>query len=354
MTIPIENLYYVLAYAYRGLPAGGVATLAAVDAHAQSDLLAGALAAAVRGQIRRGLARGYVARAEDTAAPRGRIDVGETAKRALRGQVHVHLDDFVADVPVNRLVLATLRRLLRTDDVRPATRAAIREVMPAFAAVARVPLDSRAFRPVDVHAGARPYRFLVELCALVHRGLLPTEAPGRYRFRDLLRDEVAMRALFQLFVTEFLRREQRTFRVESEKRLRWDFDPVGTSDRTLVPDMRIDILLTEASARRAVVIDTKYTSALGAPHHGVARFKSGHLYQLATYLRHAHQVCGAASVEGILLYPTVGRALDEVYRFGLHRTRVRTLDLAQPWPGIHADLVGLLGETTVVPVVTSS
>ena len=349
MTIPIENLYYVLAYAYRGLPAGGVAALGAVNAHAQADLLARALAAAVRGQIRRGLVRGYVARAEDTAAPRGRIDIGETTRRALRGQVHVHVDDFVADVPANRLVLATLHRLLRTADVRKETRAAIREVLPAFAGVARVPLDSRAFRPVDVHAGARPYRFLVELCALVYRGLLPTEHSGRYRFRDLLRDEVAMRALFQQFVFEFFRREQRAFRVESEKRLRWDFEPVGPSASALVPEMRIDILLTDRTGDRAVVIDTKYTSALGTPHHGVARFKSAHLYQLATYLRHAHQVCGASHVEGLLLYPAVGRALDEVYRFGPHRVRVCTLDLGQAWPGIHADLLGLLGATAVLP-----
>ncbi len=344
MTIPIENLYYVLAYAYRGLPAGGVAALGAVDAHAQADLLAGALAVAVRGQIRRGLARGYVAYEEDTPAPRGRIDIGETTKRALRlrGRVHVHVDDFVSDVPANRLVLATLRRLLRTDGVRPESRAALHAVLPAFAGVARVPLDARAFRAVDVHAGARPYRFLVALCALVHRSLLPTEHAGRYRFRDVTRDDVAMRALFQQFVFEFLRREQRAFRVEHEKRLRWSLEPVGAADASLVPAMYVDIVLRDRESGRAVLIDTKYTSALKRGQYGMERFKSGYLYQMAAYLHHAPQVCGPGEIDGILLHAAAGRALDETYRLGPHRLRVCTLDLGQPWPGIHRDLLALV------------
>ena len=341
MTIPIENLYYILAYAYRGRPEGGVAALGAVDAHAQADLLAHVLAVAVRGQIRRGLVRGYVGHAEDTASPRGRIDVGETTRRALRlrGQVHVSVDEFVADVPANRLVLATLRGLLRTDNVRPESRAAIRSVVPAFEGVARVPLDGHAFRTVDVHAGARPYRFLVELCALVYRGLLPTERAGRYRFRDITRDEVAMRKLFQQFVTEFFRREQHAFSVESEKRFLWGLEPVGPSDPGLVPAMFVDIVLRDRGAERAILIDTKYTSALAA-RYGADRFKSGHLYQMAAYLHHAPAALGPA--EGVLLYPTVGRRLDETYRLGDHQLRVRTLDLGQPWLSIHAALLGLL------------
>lgn len=339
MTIPIQNLYYLLAYAYRGLPAGGVSALATVEATAQADLVAGVVAAAVRGQIRRGLARGYVSHAQDTSAPRGRIDVGETARRALRGRVHVHADAFVSDVPANRLVLATLRRLVRTDGIRGETRAALRALVPAFSGVSRIPLDARALRAVDVHGAARSYRFLVSLCALVHRSLLPTEAAGRSRFLDVTRDEAAMRMLFQQFIYEFLRREQRAFHVEWERQLRWDL--VGSGDPSLLPVMRLDIVLRARDASRSVVVDTKYTSAFAESRYGSTKLKSGYLYQMAAYLRHAPQIC-PGDIEGVLLHPQAGRALDEAYRLGPHGLRVQTVDLAQPWPEIHRSLLRLV------------
>lgn len=46
--------------------------------------------------------------------------------------------------------------------------------------------------------------------------------------------------------------------------------------------------------------------------------------------------------KGMLLYPCVGDSLDmRVTLFG-RDTRVATLDLNQPWPGIHGQVVALL------------
>lgn len=45
----------------------------------------------------------------------------------------------------------------------------------------------------------------------------------------------------------------------------------------------------------------------------------------------------------MLLYPTVQQALDESFTVQGHRMRICTINLAQPWQGIHDDLLGLIG-----------
>jgi 5-methylcytosine-specific restriction enzyme subunit McrC len=47
-------------------------------------------------------------------------------------------------------------------------------------------------------------------------------------------------------------------------------------------------------------------------------------------------------VEGLLLYPVVRNAFRFEYRLHGHRMRVATIDLDQPWQGVHRELLGLV------------
>jgi hypothetical protein len=46
--------------------------------------------------------------------------------------------------------------------------------------------------------------------------------------------------------------------------------------------------------------------------------------------------------EGILLYPTAAYSIDYRYDLGSHPTRLVTVDFAQDWPMIEADLIKIL------------
>jgi hypothetical protein len=78
--------------------------------------------------------------------------------------------------------------------------------------------------------------------------------------------------------------------------------------------------------------------------------RSGHLYQLLTYLRHIHpRGQPAAQVEGILLYPrTNTQDLRLDYRIAGHRVRVHTLALDRPWLEIQNDLLQLITSSSRV------
>ena len=46
--------------------------------------------------------------------------------------------------------------------------------------------------------------------------------------------------------------------------------------------------------------------------------------------------------EAMLLYPTVDKALSASYAHKAHRISIRTINLNQPWHGIHDDLLALV------------
>ena len=71
--------------------------------------------------------------------------------------------------------------------------------------------------------------------------------------------------------------------------------------------------------------------------------RSGHLYQLFTYLMNAEASFGHA--EGILLYPADGIAREYEETLRGHRVRIMTIDLARPWPDIRTALLAITEPT---------
>jgi hypothetical protein len=44
----------------------------------------------------------------------------------------------------------------------------------------------------------------------------------------------------------------------------------------------------------------------------------------------------------MLLYPTVDQPLLASYKYKAHRINIKTINLNQPWPEIHRDLLALV------------
>ncbi|OGX91051.1 hypothetical protein BEN49_21155 [Hymenobacter coccineus] len=180
------------------------------------------------------------------------------------------------------------------------------------------------------------------MCELVWRHALPAPGPGRSRVLDFRRDEPLMARLFEQFVRNFYRREQRQYRVFAET-IAWQAQAAAPADLDLLPTMLTDTTL-ESPARK-IILDTKYYAAALRPRYDRPRLIAPHLYQLFAYLQNQAPAPGQA-LEGILLYPAApapaAPPLDARYTLGPHPVRVATLDLHQPWPGIAADLLALV------------
>ena len=98
-SIAIRNVYMMLAYAFGELRSTGTARIAAEEFDHLHDLLAEILAVGVGSQVKRGLHRDYLARSEELATVRGRIDVTRSvgARTLTRGRLICDFDEYEVD-----------------------------------------------------------------------------------------------------------------------------------------------------------------------------------------------------------------------------------------------------------------
>ncbi len=346
MSIPVENVYYLLCYAWDQLDQSEMVDVSTIGTNQVLDLLGSVLASGTSVLIRRGLDRGYEERVEDLQTIRGRIRFNESLNRCLfpQAKANCSYDELQYDVLHNQILKTTIHRLVRTDGLDARIRQQLVGILGRIPEVGEIALTRQAFRKLQLHRNNAFYRFLMNVCELLLDSLLVDEEGGTFRFRDFLRDERKMAMLFQRFVLNFYRREQSHFKPTSHK-IRWDALPVSPereSDLDYLPEMETDITLR--SLNETIVIDTKYYSeTLVRKYDGPERVRADNLYQLNAYLMNLEAREGIdAQASGMLLYPDTGGDVDVRFQIRGHDVSVRTINLAQPWPRIHQDLLGLV------------
>ena len=104
--------------------------------------------------------------------------------------------------------------------------------------------------------------------------------------------------------------------------------------------MEADVLLD--SPERRIILDTKYYSEPLSTRYGSDKLRSEHLYQILAYLRNREAAKAGPRHEGILLYPVVDAPTAVDVRLEGFSIRARSINLAQDWRGIHADMLALI------------
>ena len=311
------------------------------------DLLGKVLAEGTFRLIRRGIDSGYREVRRDLAGIRGKLAIGETAKRALRarGRAACDFEELSRDVLHNRILRSTLGSLLRLPGLNRDVRAEVRNAWLKLDGVQEVRLNARLFGQVQLDRNRRVERFLLAVCRLVHDQLLVDERSGDARFADFTDEKMAK--LFEDFVIEFYRRELVGYQVNpGGRRILWNDDGTSESQRSMIPRMEADVILETDDRRvgpRRIVLDTKfYLEALGE-HYGALKLRSAHLYQLLAYLRNREAtVQPGPRHEGILLYPLTDAPLGADVRLEGFSIRARTIDLGREWRRIHADMLDVV------------
>lgn len=338
MAIPVENIYFLLCYAWDEFAPKQIEKLAAEAFPDTLHLFARILVAGIEALHKRGFERGYLVEEEATSSPRGRILVTDSIRLLATqpARLWCSFDELSVDVPTNRILKASLQRLLAAEDLAVDVKGEVRRAWRLFEQVRDIRLTGRMFYEVRVHQNNKLYAFLLNVCRFLWESLQPTEKEGEYRFQDVMRDAERLRRVYEKFVRNFYfrTRAQHGYSVKRD-RMNWVGEPLDGSDYSLLPLLETDVTLR--SPGRTVVIECKYTESLFQTNYLKEKFRSAHLYQLAAYLRNM-----SAGTEGVLLYPTAGTAVDSAYVLQDRRVRIRTLDLANSWHQITADLLALI------------
>ncbi len=342
MAIPVANIYYLLCYAWDQFAPRQMSGVAAEEFPDTLHLFSHLLIVGLRALHRRGLETGYIALEEPSSSVRGRILIRETIRllAAQPKRIYCSFDEMSADILSNQILKATVKRLLGEESLEPGRRAELRRSLDLLPGVRDIELSARAFHEVRLHQNNRLYLFLISICRFFYESLEAQDRPGRYRFRDVDRDEKRMRRIYEKFVRNFFARRQRAFTVTKD-RWKWSAVPLGGADLSLLPQMESDVSLR--SRHRTIIIECKYTESLYESRYFSEKLRPAHLYQLCAYLRNLEGDDEPdRHAEGILLYPTSGVALHQSYHLHGHQVRINTLDLNQPWPQIERDMLMLL------------
>lgn len=333
--IPVQNVYYMLSYAFKVLNEQGYKRLATEEFSNTAELMAAILEKGIAVQLKRGLGKEYIAQTEELSSLRGKIDIAESLKTQsmLRKKLICSYDDFSVNSTMNRIIKTTVELLLKSDISR-SRKKELRKLMIFFADVTPIDLHSVNWN-LQYNRNNQSYQMLISICYLVVKGLLQTNTDGMTKLMDFF-DEQRMCRLYEKFILEYYKKHYPELSV-SASQIPWFLDD-GIGD--MLPIMQSDIHLQRANT--VLIIDAKYYASTTQFQFDKYTLHSNNLYQIFTYVKNREYQFGNVEnkVSGMLLYAKTDAAIqpDNVYQMHSNQISVKTLDLNLPFEQIAGQL----------------
>lgn len=343
--IRIQNVYYMLAYAFQVLNEQGYKNIATEEFDNTAELCAAILSRGISTQIKRGLGKEYVSKTEPLSSLRGKIDMSESMKTQtfLKKQMICSYDDFSVNSYMNRIIKSTVEILLRSE-ISKSRKKELRKLMVFFADVDPIDLHTVNWN-VQYNRNNQTYRMLISICYLVFKGLLQTQSDGTTKLMDFL-DEQRMHRLYEKFILEYYKREHPEL-TASASQIPWQLDDDMAA---MLPVMQTDIMLTQGD--RTLIIDAKYYAHSTQRQYEKHTLHSGNLYQIFTYVKNKEaELAGKPhEVSGMLLYARTDEDVypENKYSMSGNKISVRTLDLDGDFGLIKEQLDGIAREHFVL------
>ena len=339
--IPVQNIYYMIAYAFQVLNENGYKNIETEQFDNVGELCAAILSKGVSLQLKRGLGKEYVPETEALSSLRGKIDIAESIKTQsmLRKQLVCTYDDFTVNSYMNRIIKSTMELLIRSD-ITKARKKELRKLLVFFGEVEPLNVYDINWQ-LQYNRNNQSYRMLISVCYLVVKGLLQSNTSGGTKLMDFL-DEQRMCRLYERFILEYYRKEHPEIRA-SASQIPWQLDDDFSF---MLPVMQTDIMLSKGNT--TLIIDAKYYGHTTQEQYGVHTLHSGNLYQIFTYVKNKDAEYGEHphNVSGMLLYAQTDESVqpNNVYHMGGNKISVRTLNLNCSFNEIASQLDGIVAE----------
>ena len=336
--IRIQNIYYMLAYAFSVLKNDGYEKLASEDFENTADLLSAILAKGISIIVKRGLGKEYIPITEPLSALRGKIDIAQSIKgqTILKKQLVCSYDEFSVNTKLNQILKTTVNILLR-EEIKIDVKKDLKNLMMYFK-------DVDIINPYTIDWNIRfnrnnlSYQMLISICYLVIKGLLQKDDKGDMKMQKFL-DERQMSRLYEKFILEYYKKYlPRDKYIVKSKEIEWNED---NNFFDFLPKMQSDIYIENKITGEILIIDAKfYTRSMATSQFGNKQtFHSNNLYQIFTYVKNKDRD-NTGNVSGMLLYAKTdeGVAPDAEFIMGGNRMEVRSLDMAGEFKDIEKQL----------------
>ena len=170
--IPIQNIYYMLSYAFQVLREQEYKNMATEDFDNVAELCSAILVKGMSVQIKRGLGREYIQKTEPMSTLRGRIEMSESirSRSMLRKQMVCSYDDFSVNSYMNRIIKTTMELLLRSD-ISKSRKKELRKILVYLSEVESLDVYTIDWNQ-QYNRNNQTYQMLISVCYLVIKGLL--------------------------------------------------------------------------------------------------------------------------------------------------------------------------------------
>ena len=319
--IKIQNIYYMLSYAFKVLKGQEYVKCATEEFENTADLMAAILSKGIAIQIKRGLIREYIEVTEPLSSLRGKIDVTESIKTQtlIKQQLICTYDEFSVNCYMNQIIKTTVELLLR-HDIAKVRKKELRNLMLYFKDIKTLDINQINWK-LRFNRNNQTYQMLINICWLIIKGLLQVDNQGNMKMQKFL-DEQHMHRLYEKFILEYYRKEFPMLKV-SASQIPWNLDD---EENHMLPVMRSDIMLSYGEKK--LIIGAKYYAHTVQSQFGVKTLHSNNLYQIFTYVKNL-DVSNTGNVSGMLLYAKTDEEIlpNNEYRMSGNKISVKTLDL---------------------------
>lgn len=333
--IPIQNIYYMLSYAFQTLQAENYKDLATENFHNTAELCAAILDKGIGIQLKHGLRRDYVSKSESLSTLQGKLNISESIKTQtmLKKQMICTYDEFSTNIQFNQIIKSTVLLLLKAN-ITNSRKKSLRKLLLFFSDVNEIDLHFVNWNQ-QYNRSNQNYQMLIGMCYLVYKGLLTTQNNGTTKLRDFF-DGQRMCRLYEKFLLEYYRKEHPELTANASQ-IAWQLDD---TENQMLPRMQTDIMLSKNN--NMLIIDAKYYSHMTQQQYGIHTLHSNNLYQIFTYVKNKEFELRnyEHTVSGMLLYAQTDEDIipNNTYHMSGNQISVLALDLNQDFSKISRTL----------------
>ena len=333
--IPVQNIYYMLSYAFQALQTQTYKNLATENFHNTAELCAAILDKGVSTQLKRGLGRDYVPKSESLSTLQGKLNISQSIKTQalLKKQMICTYDEFSTNTPFNQIIKSTILLLLKAN-ITNTRKKSLRNLLLFFSDVDEIDLRFVNWNQ-RYNRSNQTYQLLIGICYLVYNGLLQTQTDGTTKIMDFF-DEQRMCHLYEKFLLEYYKKEHPELTANASQ-IAWQLDD---TENQMLPRMQTDIMLSKNN--NILIIDAKYYSHMTQQQYGIHTLHSNNLYQIFTYVKNKEFELRnyEHTVSGMLLYAQTDEDIipNNTYHMSGNQISVLALDLNQDFSKISRTL----------------
>lgn len=337
-SIFIKNIYYMLSYAFQILKQSNYDEIASEKFEDAQDLFAAILSKGIGQQLKRGLYREYIPKKETLSIMRGKLNMPDTIRNRIqrKQKLTCEFDELSENNLFNQILKTTIHYLLSDEGVKRDRKIALKKILVFFDGIDMLKPSEIQWSRLHYQRNNKNYEMLMNICYFVLDGMLQTTEKGEYKMAAFSEEHMAR--LYEKFILEYYAQHHSYLSEVKAGQVKWNL--VGENAESMIrflPVMQTDIMLRLKD--KILIIDAKYYGRIMLSQFEKESLRSGHLYQIFTYVKNQDKDL-TGNVAGVLLYAKTDEDItpDCMFNMGGNMIGAKTLDLNKEFSIIASQL----------------